>query len=154
MLYIIYTPVLFSLLLEKTDMCVIEAASQMCSSEPTHRDTQTQVEDPVLLDHNYYRQTTMVDKSTQCDRERDADVASIMLLNNANVLLFTGLHMVQCFTLVSALVPFSKLSFTLPVVDQVLMTLMKLKLNPVLEDIAQRFKVSRSMTSKVIVLLR
>ncbi|XP_041730484.2 uncharacterized protein LOC121562211, partial [Coregonus clupeaformis] len=45
---------------------------------------------------------------------------------------------------------FSKPSITLPVVDQILMTLMKLKLNLILGDIAHRFNVSTSMASIVI----
>ncbi|KAG1951020.1 hypothetical protein F2P79_011251 [Pimephales promelas] len=44
----------------------------------------------------------------------------------------------------------SKLSIILPVVDQILMTLMKLKLNLILGDIAHRFNVSTSMASIVI----
>ncbi|XP_061111886.1 uncharacterized protein LOC133137570 [Conger conger] len=115
------------------------------------KDAQTQWEDPTHVDHNYVStQSVMADKATQCEAEMGPTVTSTMLLDDGNSLQFTGVHLVQFFTLVTALVPFSQSSFTLPVVDQIMMTLMKLKLNLVLGDIALRFNVSTSMASKVI----
>ena len=58
--------------------------------------------------------------------------------------------MAQFFTLVTVLFPFIKKSIAIPVADQILMTLMKLKLNLILGDIAHRFNVSTSLASTVI----
>lgn len=73
-----------------------------------------------------------------------------MLVCDKDSLLFTGLHLVHFHLMVQVLLPFRKRSFSLPVVDQILMTLMKLKLNSLVGDIARRFKVSQSLASKII----
>lgn len=116
---------------------------------PKFQDAQTQWEDPSLTDHAYCSttQSLKVDKATQCEAPT---VTSTTIIDDARSRLYTGVRMVQFFTLVTVLLPYSKPSITLPVVDQILMTLMKLKLNLILGDISHRFNVSKSMASIVI----
>ncbi|XP_076154962.1 uncharacterized protein LOC143138353 [Alosa pseudoharengus] len=126
-----------------------------CEAEPATpkcRDAQTQWEDPSHVDHTYCSTTpsVKVDKATQCEAEMGPTVTSTTVIDDARSRLYTGVRMVQFFTLVTVLLPFSKPSITLPVVDQILMTLIKLKLNLILGDIAHRFNVSTSMASIVI----
>ncbi|XP_039528263.1 uncharacterized protein LOC120479648 [Pimephales promelas] len=114
--------------------------------------SRTPVKDPSHIDHMYCSttQSVKVDKATQCEAEMGPTVTSTTVIDDARSRLYTGVRMVQFFTLVTVLLPFSKLSIILPVVDQILMTLMKLKLNLILGDIAHRFNVSTSMASIVI----
>ncbi|KAG1946696.1 transcriptional repressor p66-alpha [Pimephales promelas] len=132
-----------------------ETCQPACEAEPAtpkFRDAQTQWEDPSHIDHMYCSttQSVKVDKATQCEAEMGPTVTSTTVIDDARSRLYTGVRMVQFFTLVTVLLPFSKLTITLPVVDQILMTLMKLKLNLILGDIAHRFNVSTSMASIVI----
>ncbi|XP_039643561.1 uncharacterized protein LOC120550787 [Perca fluviatilis] len=132
-----------------------ETCQPVCEAEPAtpkFRDAQTQWEDPSHIDHMYcsITQSVKVDKATQCEAEMGPTVTSITVIDDARSRLYTGVLRVQFFTLVTVLLPFSKPSITLPVVDQILMTLMKLKLNLILGDIAHRFNVSTSMASIVI----
>ncbi|XP_063043741.1 uncharacterized protein LOC134438086 [Engraulis encrasicolus] len=129
-----------------------ETCQPACETEPAtpkYRDAQTQWEDPSLIDHPYCStsQSVKVDKATQCE---DPTVTSTTVIDDSRSRLYTGVRMVQFFTMVTALLPFSKPSITLPVVDQILMTLMKLKLNLILGDISHRFSVSTSTASIVI----
>uniref|UniRef100_A0A672IZY4 THAP-type domain-containing protein n=1 Tax=Salarias fasciatus TaxID=181472 RepID=A0A672IZY4_SALFA len=116
-------------------------------------DAQTQWEDQTIAEHNYISKKQPInkeDKATQCEAENDPTVASTTVIDDDKSLLFTGVRKVQFFALVTSLLPFSKPSVKLPVVDQILMTLMKLRLNLLLGDIAHRFSVSTSMASIVI----
>uniref|UniRef100_A0A672JI91 THAP-type domain-containing protein n=1 Tax=Salarias fasciatus TaxID=181472 RepID=A0A672JI91_SALFA len=120
---------------------------------PMSRDAQTQWEDQTIAEHNYISKKQPInkeDKATQCEAENDPTVASTTVIDDDKSLLFTGVRKVQFFALVTSLLPFSKPSVQLPVVDQILMTLMKLRLNLLLGDIAHRFNVSTSMASIVI----
>ena len=129
-----------------------ETCQPACEAEPAtpkFRDAQTQWEDPSLTDHAYFSttQSVKVDKATQGE---DPTVTSTTVIDDSRSRLYTGVRMVQFFTMVTALLPFAKPSITLPVVDQILMTLMKLKLNLILGDISHRFNVSTSIASIVI----
>lgn len=131
-----------------------ETGQPACEAEPAppkFRDAQTQWEDLSLTDHVYCSTTQYVkDKATQCKAEMGPTVISTTVIDDARSRLYTGVRMAQFFALVTVLLPFSKPSITPPVVDQILMTLMKLKLNLILGDIAHRFNVSTSMASIVI----
>ncbi|XP_061594927.1 uncharacterized protein LOC133458741 [Cololabis saira] len=131
-----------------------ETCQPACEAEPATPqvcDAQTQWEDQSRDDHTYCSTTptVKVDKATQCKAELSS-VTSTTVIDDASCGLYTGLRMVQFFTVVKVLLPYNKPSITLPVVDQILMTLMKLKLNLILGDIAYRFNVSRAMASIVI----
>uniref|UniRef100_A0AAQ4QKW3 DDE Tnp4 domain-containing protein n=1 Tax=Gasterosteus aculeatus aculeatus TaxID=481459 RepID=A0AAQ4QKW3_GASAC len=115
--------------------------------EPKFKDAAIQWEDLTKTDHSYAAKLDHVNKSTQTGGQT---VADDMLLDDDTSLLYTGLRLLYFFTLVKTMLPFSKPSCSIPVVDQILMTLMKLKLNLVLGDVAKHFKVSKGEVSKVI----
>ncbi|KAL0962601.1 hypothetical protein UPYG_G00342350 [Umbra pygmaea] len=73
-----------------------------------------------------------------------------MLQSDADSFLYTGVSLETFNSLVSTLDGFSERAFVLSVRDQILMTLMKLKLNRVLGDLGRQFHVSQSVASKVI----
>ena len=129
----------------------VQTVCQTCATKLTYRDAGTQWEDISLVDHGYSSpKTKTATKATQCDGSTETDMASTMIVNDKASLLFTGIHMVHFFLIVQVLEPCRKKAFKLPIVDQILMTFMKLRLNSVIGDIAQRFKVSQSMASKII----
>ena len=82
---------------------------------------------------------------TQCD-----DIAYFLLQRNADALLYTGLDLETFDMFVSTLEGHASNSFTMPVRDQVLMTLMKLKTNRVIGDLSRQFHESLSMARKII----
>ncbi|MED6240564.1 hypothetical protein ATANTOWER_023318 [Ataeniobius toweri] len=97
--------------------------------EPHLHSVHTQWEDPSQQDHKYSntsRSKDLQDKMTQCD-----EVAYFILQNDADTLLCTGIALETFNTLVSTLEGYENNEFTMPVRDQVLMTLMKLKSNRV-----------------------
>ncbi|XP_026017886.1 uncharacterized protein LOC113018754 isoform X1 [Astatotilapia calliptera] len=108
----------------------------------------TQWEDPSQQDHQYCNRSTrkeVQDKMTQCD-----EVAYFILQNDADALLYTGIALETFNILVSTLEGCDDNEFTMPVRDQVLMTLMKLKSNRVIGDLSRQFRISQSMASKII----
>ncbi|KAL3980345.1 transcriptional repressor p66 [Sarotherodon galilaeus] len=116
--------------------------------EPHLHSVHTQWEDPSQQDHQYgnrSRRKDVQDKMTQCD-----EVAYFILQNDADALLYTGIDLETFNTLVSTLEGYDNNEFTMPVRDQVLMTLMKLKSNRVIGDLSRQFHISQSMASKII----
>uniref|UniRef100_A0A3Q3BUY7 Transposase Helix-turn-helix domain-containing protein n=1 Tax=Haplochromis burtoni TaxID=8153 RepID=A0A3Q3BUY7_HAPBU len=116
--------------------------------EPHLHSVPTQWEDPPQQDHQYCnrsRRKDVQDKMTQCD-----EVAYFILQNDADPLLYTGIALETFNTLVSTLEGYDNNEFTMPVRDQVLMTLMKLKSNRVIGDLSRQFHISQSMASKII----
>ncbi|XP_039858167.1 uncharacterized protein LOC120715317 [Simochromis diagramma] len=116
--------------------------------EPHLHSVHTQWEDPSQQDHQYCnrsRRKDVQDKMTQCD-----EVAYFILQNDADALLYTGIALETFNTLVSTLEGYDNNEFTMPVRDQVLMTLMKLKSNHVIGDLSRQFHISQSMASKII----
>ncbi|CAI5689183.1 unnamed protein product [Oreochromis niloticus] len=116
--------------------------------EPHLHSVHTQWEDPSQQDHQYCdrsRRKDVQDKMTQCD-----EVAYFILQNDADALLYTGIALETFNTLVSTLEGYDNNEFTVPVRDQVLMTLMKLKSNRVIGDLSRQFHISQSMASKII----
>uniref|UniRef100_A0A3P9AYL6 THAP-type domain-containing protein n=1 Tax=Maylandia zebra TaxID=106582 RepID=A0A3P9AYL6_9CICH len=116
--------------------------------EPHLHSVHTQWEDPSQQDHQYCnrsRRKDVQDKMTQCD-----EVAYFILQNDADALLYTGIALETFNTLVSTLEGYDNNEFTMPVRDQVLMTLMKLKSNRVIGDLSRQFHISQSMASKII----
>lgn len=108
---------------------------------------QTQWEDPALLHHGYAKQPTnskeVHHQATQCN------VAHHIILSDSDSLLYTGIPLETFNTLVSTLEMFAG-AFKMAVRDQVLLTLMKLRLNLMIGDLSRRFFISESMTSKII----
>ena len=124
--------------------------SNSSSAIPIHQQlhsVHTQWEDPARQDHDYCKAASrkdVQDKMTQCD-----DIAYFLLQSNADALLYTGLDLETFDILVSTLEGHASTSFTMPVRDQVLMTLMKLKTNRVIGDLSRQFHVSLSMASRI-----
>lgn len=77
-------------------------------------------------------------------------VTDSLLQSDADSLLYTGIPLTEFHTLVACLKPFSNASSSMSVVDQILMTLMKLKQNFVMADLARRFKISQGQVSKIV----
>uniref|UniRef100_A0A3Q4M4T0 Uncharacterized LOC102788550 n=1 Tax=Neolamprologus brichardi TaxID=32507 RepID=A0A3Q4M4T0_NEOBR len=116
--------------------------------EPHVHSVHTQWEDPSQQDHQYCSRSPrkeVQDQMTQCD-----EVAYFILQNDADALLYTGIPLETFNTLVSTLEGCDDNEFTMPVRDQVLMTLMKLKSNRVIGDLSRQFRISQSMASKII----
>ncbi|KAL2099515.1 hypothetical protein ACEWY4_003909 [Coilia grayii] len=135
---------------------VAEEVSQEAEGVPeeSHRTVATQWEDPSLCDHSYAR-SQGVDASIQNHVMTDAatksgDFSHFMLQSDTDAYLYTGLPLDTFNTLVSTLERFGNGTLTLSVRDQILMTIMKLKLNRVLGDLSRQFHVSQSVASRII----
>ncbi|KAK7461581.1 hypothetical protein BaRGS_00038666 [Batillaria attramentaria] len=94
------------------------------------------------------------DPSTpQKDRiDKDLGQASYLIQEDGDAFLYAGIPHHTFGEIVKAMESVAKeekVPFTMPVADQILMTLMKLRLNLLLEDLARRFSVSVSQVSKV-----
>ncbi|XP_042367469.1 uncharacterized protein LOC121961516 [Plectropomus leopardus] len=126
----------------------VDISTSSLSPDPLCDSVQTQLEDPVLHDHDYY--TTPVgkdvhDKTTQCD-----EFGYLMLQNDSDALLYTGIALETFNVLVSTLEGFARNAFPLSLRDQVLMTLMKLKNNCEMEYLSRQFCVSESTASRIV----
>ncbi|XP_059895589.1 uncharacterized protein LOC132465617 isoform X2 [Gadus macrocephalus] len=117
--------------------------------QPSHSTVSSQWEDPSLWDHSYGEQQgveeTAEDATTQTE-----DFSYSMLQSDADSFLYTGVSLETFNSLVSTLEGFAERASVLSVRDQILMTLIKLKLNRVLGDLGRQFHVSQSVASKVI----
>ncbi|KAG9273573.1 hypothetical protein AMEX_G12744 [Astyanax mexicanus] len=134
--------------LEPSDTGPSGVESSQCTSASQCHSVHTQWEDRTLLDHDYTKtgkEKAMRDQMTQCN-----DFGYFMLQNDTDSLLYTGLKLETFDTLVSTMEMFNSSAFTMPIRDQLLLTLMKLKLNRVLGDLSRQFCVSQSMASKII----
>lgn len=121
----------------------------------TGRSVETQWEDPSLLHHDYTKQSTNACHPSSskpvhvCDQATQCNVACNVLTNDSDSLLYTGIPLETFNTLVSTVEMFAG-PFKLDVRDQVLLTLMKLRLNLMIGDLSRRFFISESVTSKII----
>ncbi|XP_049905572.1 uncharacterized protein LOC126393433 [Epinephelus moara] len=118
-----------------------------CStSEPT-RDAQTQWSDPGMEDHTYSKVPPIMSAPSI---KPSHPVADSVLESFADSLLYTGIQLIEFHTLVSCLQPFAPASSSMPVVDQILMTLMKLRQNFDMADLARRFKTPQHQVKKTV----
>uniref|UniRef100_UPI0037E7408B uncharacterized protein isoform X2 n=1 Tax=Semicossyphus pulcher TaxID=241346 RepID=UPI0037E7408B len=120
---------------------------------PTHCDAETQWVDPSVFDHDYTSQTqpqrTMSNVGTQCGEP--AALYRTLLRNQHLCQLYTGLSLDAFHSLAEDLTrACNNASFQLHPWDQLLMTLIKLRLNLLQGDLAERFGVSQPIVSKVI----
>ncbi|XP_047439287.1 uncharacterized protein si:dkey-56d12.4 [Mugil cephalus] len=122
----------------------IGPASQVLHSPPDLQkcSVQTQWEDLALQDHDYCE--------TDYSHDVQDEIGYFTLQNDADALLYIGIALKTFNTLVSTLEGHANNSLPLPVKDQVLMTLMKLKTNQVVGHLSRRFHTSQSMASKII----
>lgn len=122
------------------DLC--QAAKKFC-------DAQTQWRDPGMEDHLYVK-PGLVNGGVKAPAPVPKSVTDSLLQSDADSLLYTGIPLTEFHTLVACLKPFSHVSSSMSVVDQILMTLMKLKQNFVMADLARRFKISQGQVSKIV----
>ncbi|XP_041822888.1 uncharacterized protein LOC121628055, partial [Melanotaenia boesemani] len=132
-------------------------AVENCEDEddiPTHCDGETQWEDLSVNDHSYSSKLLLQpkpstsDKGTQCIEQVPL---YITLLRNDNLSqLYTGLSLDAFKSVAEHLTKVYSGSFHLHPWDQLLMTLMKLRLNLLQGDLAERFSVSQTIISKII----
>ncbi len=108
----------------------------------------TQWEDHIFEEHCYIKRqhsVTYVNQSTQCDTVKPPS-----LINDYDSNLYTGLPLHTFHTLVAVLRPHGNLAYQTEIELQILLTLMKLKLNLLIEDLAIRFCISGSQVSRII----
>ncbi|KAK7475078.1 hypothetical protein BaRGS_00033691 [Batillaria attramentaria] len=87
------------------------------------------------------------DCSIQCRIDKDLGQAPYLIQEDGDAFLYAGIPHHTFGEIVKAMESVAKeekVPFTMPVADQILMTLMKLRLNLLLEDLARRFSVSVS----------
>ena len=117
----------------------------------TFKDAQTQWMDPAVEDHTYSKGSIiMYNMPITPAPEISLSIAEVTLKGDKDCLLYTGIPLLVFNTLVSCVQGFAPQSSTMPVQDQVLLTIMKLRQNFVLADLARRFKRSASQVSKTI----
>ena len=117
----------------------------------TFKDAQTQWMDPAEEDHTYSKGSILI-----CDMiitpapEISLSIAEVTLKGDKDCLLYTGIPLPVFNTHVSCLRGFVRQSSTMPAQDEVLLTLMKLRHNFAVADLARRFKRSASQVSKTL----
>ncbi|CAM4548289.1 unnamed protein product [Leuciscus chuanchicus] len=121
---------------------------------PQTCDAETQWEDPSVSDHNYTPKSkfnvkpSTSEMGTQCIEPVPLYIT--LLRNDHLCQLYTGFTLDAFHSVAEHLTPSYTNSFQLHTWDQLLITLMKLRLNLLQGDLAERFGVSQSIVSKVI----
>ncbi|KAK7495566.1 hypothetical protein BaRGS_00013264 [Batillaria attramentaria] len=120
----------------------------------------TQYVDPSTQDHGYavpwlhhpkkVNPAAKKDCQVQCQIKEDIGLAGFLLTCDSDAKLYTGIDLLTFRTLVTCLIKHGDRRFRLPVADQILITLMKLRLNLLYADIARRFSISNSLVSKIV----
>ncbi|XP_067249304.1 uncharacterized protein [Chanodichthys erythropterus] len=120
--------------------------------DDSQKDVGTQWEDRSLGDHSYSSShplmplITTADQGSQCDKL----LHKSLLRTDALSLLHTGLSRAAYYSVAEHFIPLYKGNFQLDPTDQLLLTLMKLKLNLLQDDLAKRFSVSQGVVSQVL----
>lgn len=100
-------------------------------------DAQTQWLEPGMEDHLYAKHGLIIMSGVNAPAlEKQKPLAETLLQSDADSLLSTGIPLTEFQTLVACLQPFAETSKSMPVVDQILQTLMKLRQNFVMADLA------------------
>ncbi|NP_001103508.1 uncharacterized protein LOC799220 [Danio rerio] len=132
-------------------------AVDSCEDEPVcmplNCDAETQWEDLCVSEHSYTKSQLNLkpptrDMQTQCNESQPLYIT--LLRKNDLCQLYTGLTLDAFHSVAEHLTNAYSNSFQLHPWDQLLMTLMKLRLNLLQGDLAERFAVSQSIVSKVI----
>ena len=129
---------------------VMEVSGEPDPTSQTFQDAQTQWSDPAMEDHIYSKGPTITCVVTTAPSSDLLPVAELTLKDDTDCLLYTGIPLLEFKTLVSCLQHFAPKSSTLPAEDQILLTLMKLRQNFVIADLAKRFKMSPGQVSKTL----
>lgn len=124
----------------------------------------TQWEDLHVRGHEYSSRKKLLDlafiardqgvqvEADVCEASTQTDSTKFLYLikNDKDSKLYTGLSLEALHTVIQCMSQHASGSFTADIRDQILMTLMKLKLNLLYEDIARRFHISDSTVSRII----
>ncbi|XP_031173694.1 uncharacterized protein LOC116063007 [Sander lucioperca] len=116
--------------------------------DPKGSSVHTELEDPVLHEHDYCKTAgtkDVEDETIQCD-----EIGYVILQKDRDTLVNTGISLKVFNILVSTLKGHASTAFPMSVRDQVLMTLMKLKTNRVIDDLSKQFCISQSVASNII----
>uniref|UniRef100_A0A3Q2T4H3 Uncharacterized LOC105927494 n=1 Tax=Fundulus heteroclitus TaxID=8078 RepID=A0A3Q2T4H3_FUNHE len=114
------------------------------SGSPTHKDGVTHWEVQALMDHTY------ISGEKKDVRDGEEPLTHAILKNDTSCVLYTGLSLSAFFDHVKYLETFYEADFKLHVMDQILMTMMKLKLNLLQGDLAEIFDVSQGLVSQIL----
>jgi hypothetical protein len=133
--------------------------------ENATRDIGIQWEDRSQHDHNYSAphrrhhsdssvasQTPVIEtesKGVGCEFDSGAATVANLLSTDTDALLYTGITLTAFHTLVTVMTAHADVPYRLPVGDQILLTLMKLRLNLIFADLARRFRISESLASRI-----
>ncbi len=114
-----------------------------------YSDACTQWEVQALTDHTYASgDKIMLHKATQFHSEDPLALA--IFKNDTSSVLYTGFTLSDFKEHVKYVQQFYTFSFKMHIMDQILMTLMKLKLKLLQGDLAERFDVSQIVVSRII----
>lgn len=137
-----------------------------CSySVPTTTCTATQYDQTdftICNDHSYatewsdfqdkFSQTKLiltVEKGLQAKLDSGTMSAARNIVTDSDSLLFTGVTKEVFFTLVECMSRFNTFNFQLDIADQIMLVLMRLKLNLIFDDLCRRFGISSSLACKI-----
>ena len=119
------------------------------SSAPLHIpeiktvDRHTQWVDFSLENHDYCKKSIQFkDCECQCNIAEEETITAQLIKTDTDAKLYAGIHHQTFLTLVQCMTGFAQTKWRMPVEDQILMTLMKLKLNLLVADLSRRFCVS------------
>ena len=103
-----------------------------------------------MIDHNYQKYAPFDQVPSSCQTEPPKDKTSQIIGNDKDARLYTGMKKERFLTLIRVMSPFADKKYRMPVSDQILMTLMKLRFNLVGGDLARRFNISSGYVSTII----
>ncbi|VDI51019.1 Hypothetical predicted protein [Mytilus galloprovincialis] len=150
--------------LEVTDQSLPEAVCSFNVVNPTSSCASTQYEETDFVLHNdihmhthglTYRisaQTNLTlteEKGVQIKLDVGTMSATRHILTDSDSLLYTGVTKEVFFTLVECMSQFNTFSFQLDIADQIMLVLMRLKLNLIFQDLGRRFGISDSLACKM-----
>ena len=118
-----------------------------------------------LCDHGYSKSADMegkrnkqcqidiqTDKATsavQCTIEQDESIAKQEIKTDTDVLFYAGVTYISFWAIVSTLQKFNSFQFSLPVCDQILLCLLRLRHAMEYEMLARKFKISKSYVGQI-----
>ena len=99
-----------------------------------------------------FSQTNVIlteEKGVQSKCDGGTMSAALNINTDSDALLYTGVTKEVFFTLVKCMSQFNTFKFQLEVTDQIMLVLLKLKLNLIFEDLGRRFGISSSLACKI-----
>jgi hypothetical protein len=129
----------------QTQAVIVLEEGETCTSYKPKVNVSTQTVDH-LQDHTYILNFSTKDVGTQTCRE----LASLKILSEKDAVFYTGLSLTVYSTLVGVMkVHGNDLPYLLPVDEQILLTLVRLRLGLQFQDLGKRFGISCQLASKI-----